>query len=225
MKILLIEDDTKISAFITKGLKEAGFNVVPLDNGTDGLTVALNEDFDAAIIDIMLPGRDGLSIIEALRGQQVNLPVLILSARRTVDDRVKGFETGGDDYLTKPFAFSELLARLQALIRRANHIVEPTSISVHDLTLDIATRKVTRDGRKIVLQPREFSLLEYLMRNVNRIVSKSMIMEHVWDYNFDPHTNVVEARMCKLRDKIDKEFEVPLIHTIRGVGYVLKVEN
>ena len=225
MKILLIEDDVKISSFITKGLKESGFSVLQAENGIDGLSLALGESFDAAVIDIMLPGRDGLSVIEELRRQQINLPVLILSAKRAVDDRVRGFETGGDDYLTKPFAFSELLARLHALIRRANHIVEPTSIRVHDLMLDIATRKVTRGEKKINLQPREFSLLEYLMRNENRIVSKSMIMEHVWDYNFDPHTNVVEARVCKLRDKIDKDFEVPLIHTIRGVGYVLKYEN
>ena len=225
MKILLIEDDQKISSFITKGLKEFGFAVVLADNGIDGLSFALNESFDAAIVDIMLPGRDGLTVIEEMRRKQLNLPVLILSAKRSVDDRVRGFETGGDDYLTKPFAFTELLARLQALIRRANHIVEPTSIKVHDLVLDIATRKVTRGDKKINLQPREFSLLEYLMRNKNRIVSKSMIMEHVWDYNFDPHTNVVEARVCKLRDKVDKDFAVPLIHTIRGVGYVLKYEN
>jgi two-component system OmpR family response regulator len=225
MRVLLIEDDIKISSFVTKGLKEAGFSVVHADNGSDGLALALNEDFDAAIVDIMLPGRDGLSVIDEMRRQQVSLPVLILSAKRSVDDRVRGFETGGDDYLTKPFAFSELLARLQALIRRANHIVEPTSIRVHDLTLDIATRKVKRGDTRINLQPREFSLLEYLMRNENRIVSKSMIMEHVWDYNFDPHTNVVEARVCKLRDKIDKGFDVPLIHTIRGVGYVLKHEG
>lgn len=225
MKILLIEDDTKISSFITKGLKESGFAVVQADNGSHGLSLGLDESFDAAVVDIMLPGRDGLSVIEDWRRQKVNLPVLILSAKRTVDDRIRGFETGGDDYLTKPFAFTELLARLQALIRRANHIVEPTSIRVHDLTLDISTRKVTRAGSKINLQPREFGLLEYLMRNENRIVSKSMIMEHVWDYNFDPHTNVVEARVCKLRDKIDKDFDVPLIHTIRGVGYVLKHDD
>ena len=224
MKILLIEDDVKISSFVTKGLKESGFFVVPAANGADGLSLALSESFDAAIIDIMLPVRDGLSVIEELRRQQVNLPVLILSAKRKVDDRIRGFETGGDDYLTKPFAFSELLARLQALIRRANHVVEPTSLRVHDLVLDISSRKVTRNDEKIILQPREFGLLEYLMRNENRIVSKSMIMEHVWDYNFDPHTNVVEARVCKLRDKVDKGFDVPLIHTVRGVGYVLKHE-
>ena len=148
--------------------------------------------------------------------------MLILSAKRSVDDRVKGFNAGGDDYLTKPFAFTELLARLQALIRRANHIVEPNSLAVDDLTIDIRTRKVMRGDKKIILQPREFSLLEYLMRNADRIVSKSMIMEHVWDYNFDPHTNVVEARVCRLREKVDKDFEIPLIHTIRGAGYVLR---
>ena len=218
MRILLVEDDIKIAAFVSKGLKEAGYVVDHYINGNDGLSAAKLESYDAGVIDIMLPGIDGLTLIEDLRSSNINLPVIILSARRSVDDRVKGFNTGGDDYLTKPFAFSELLARLQALIRRANHIVEPNNLSVHDLTIDIRSRKVSRANRKINLQPREFSLLEYLMRNENRIVSKSMIMEHVWDYNFDPHTNVVEARVCKLRDKIDKDFDTPLIHTIRGVG-------
>ena len=225
MRLLLIEDDVKIAAFVSKGLKEAGYVVDHYINGTDGLAAAKQETYDAGIIDIMLPGLDGLSIIDEMRSNNINLPVLILSAKRSVDDRVKGFETGGDDYLTKPFAFSELLARLQALIRRANHIVEPNQITVHDLSIDIRTRKVKRGEKKIILQPREFSLLEYLMRNTERIVSKSMIMEHVWDYNFDPHTNVVEARICRLRDKIDKDFELPLIHTIRGVGYVLKHDS
>ena len=224
MRILLVEDDTKIAAFVSKGLREAGYVIEHTVDGNDGLKMATQDNYDAAIVDIMLPGRDGLSLIDDLRHRKINLPVLILSAKRAVDDRVRGFETGGDDYLTKPFAFSELLARLQALIRRANHIVEPTTLTVHDLTLDLQTRKVMRGNRKINLQPREFSLLEYLMRNANRIVSKSMIMEHVWDYNFDPHTNVVEARVCKLRDKVDKEFATPLIHTIRGAGYVLKHE-
>lgn len=224
MRILLVEDDTKIASFVTKGLKEAGYVVDHFGNGIDGLAAAQTDPYDAAIIDIMLPGLDGLSVIDELRGCSINLPVLILSAKRSVDDRIKGFNTGGDDYLTKPFAFSELLARLQALIRRANHIVEASSLTVHDLSIDIQTRKVTRAEQKIVLQPREFSLLEYLMRNADRIVSKSMIMEHVWDYNFDPHTNVVEARVCRLRDKVDKGFDTPLIHTIRGVGYVLKYE-
>ena len=225
MRILLVEDDIKIAAFVSKGLKEAGYVVDHYINGNDGLSAAKLESYDAGVIDIMLPGIDGLTLIEDLRSSNINLPVIILSARRSVDDRVKGFNTGGDDYLTKPFAFSELLARLQALIRRANHIVEPNNLNVHDLTIDIRSRKVSRADRKINLQPREFSLLEYLMRNENRIVSKSMIMEHVWDYNFDPHTNVVEARVCKLRDKIDKDFDTPLIHTIRGVGYVLKHET
>ena len=222
MRILLIEDDIKIAGFIRKGMKEAGFTVEHCATGDDGLAVALGKSFDAAIIDIMLPGRDGLSIIEELRKHSINLPVLILSAKRAVDDRVKGFQTGGDDYLTKPFAFSELLARIQALIRRASNTAEPTGLTVHDLTINTLTRKVMRAGKKINLQPREFSLLEYLMRNTGRVVTKSMIIEHVWDYNFDPHTNVVEARVCRLRDKIDKEFDTALIHTIRGAGYVLK---
>ncbi len=225
MHLLLIEDDVKIASFVTKGLKEAGYVVDHFINGNDGLIAAKQESYDAGIFDIMLPGIDGLSIIDELRSDNINLPVLILSAKRSVDDRVKGFDAGGDDYLTKPFAFSELLARLQALIRRANHIVEPNNITVHDLSIDIRTRKVKRGEKKILLQPREFSLLEYLMRNSERIVSKSMIMEHVWDYNFDPHTNVVEARVCRLREKIDKDFETPLIHTIRGVGYVLKHDS
>ncbi len=222
MRVILIEDDVKIASFVIKGLKEAGYIVDHYINGSEGLAAAKQESYDAGIIDIMLPGMDGLSIIDELRSNNINLPVLILSAKRSVDDRVKGFDRGGDDYLTKPFAFSELLARLQALIRRANHIVEPNNLTVHDLSIDIRTRKVKRGEKKIILQPREFSLLEYLMRNAERIVSKSMIMEHVWDYNFDPHTNVVEARVCRLREKIDKDFEIPLIHTIRGVGYVLK---
>tara|TARA_B110000858_G_scaffold194218_1_gene248179 strand:+ start:28616 stop:29293 length:678 start_codon:yes stop_codon:yes gene_type:complete len=222
MRILLIEDDVKIAAFITKGLKEAGYIAEHHTDGNSGYSAARQNDYDAGIFDIMLPGLDGLTIIENLRSEKIQLPVLILSARRSVDDRVKGFEMGGDDYLTKPFAISELLARLQSLIRRANHIVEPNHLSVHDLTIDTQSRKVIRGDKKITLQPREFSLLEYLMRNKNRVVSKSMIMEHVWDYNFDPQTNVVEARVSHLRDKVDKEFDTPLIHTIRGVGYVLK---
>jgi two-component system OmpR family response regulator len=170
----------------------------------------------------MLPGRSGLAIIETLRREKVRTPVIILSARGAVEDRVRGLETGADDYLTKPFSFSELLARVQALIRRAGEASEPMRLSIADLSLDITTRRVVRDGRKIDLQPLEFSLLEYLMRNTGRVVSKTMIMEHVWDYNFDPRTNVVEARICRLRDKVDKGFERKLIHTVRGVGYVLK---
>jgi two-component system OmpR family response regulator len=174
------------------------------------------------VIDIMLPGMDGLAIIDELRQRRIKLPVIILSAKRSIDERVEGLEAGGDDYLTKPFSFSELLARIQALIRRANDTPEPTRITVGDLSIDLRTRLVTRADKKIALQPREFLLLEYLARNARRVVSKTMIMEHVWDYNFDPQTNVVESRICRLRDKIDKGFDTPLIHTVRGMGYVLK---
>lgn len=222
MRLLLVEDDTKIALFILNGLKEAGFAVDHMANGEDGLHMALTEPYDIAVIDLMLPKLDGLTLIEEMRKNKINTPVLILSAKRTVDDRVRGLKTGGDDYLTKPFAFSELLARVQALIRRASGISSPSSLTVGDLTLDFQTRKVVRAGQKIELQPLEFSLLEYLMRNAGQVVSKTMIMEHVWDYNFNPQTNVVEARICCLRDKIDRNFDKKLINTIRGVGYVLK---
>ena len=222
MRILLVEDDPKIASFVLKGLRAAGYAVDHAGNGEDGLHLLLTEPYDAAVIDIMLPGQSGLSIIGTLRRKKIHTPVIILSARGEVDDRVKGLETGADDYLTKPFSFSELLARIQALIRRAGEVSEPMRLSVADLSLDIVTRRVVRDGRKIELQPLEFSLLEYLMRSAGRVVSKTMIMEHVWDYNFDPRTNVVEARICRLRDKVDKEFDRKLIHTVRGVGYVLK---
>ena len=222
MRILLVEDDVKIAYFIVKGLRSAGYAVDHAPDGEEGLHLALTQPYDTAIIDIMLPKRDGLSLIEEMRARKVNTPVLILSARGSVDDRVKGLESGGDDYLTKPFAFSELLARVQALIRRAGGISDPTRLSQGDLSVNLLTREVTRGGRNIVLQPLEFSLLEYLMRNAGRIVSKTMIMEHVWDYNFDPQTNVVEARISRLRDKIDRGFEKKLIYTVRGVGYVLK---
>ena len=222
MRLLLIEDDNKIASFILQGLKEAGFAVDHAADGEDGLHLALHEPYDAVIVDLMLPKIDGLTLIDNMRKNKVSTPVLILSAKRTVDDRVKGLQTGSDDYLTKPFAFSELLARIQALIRRASGITESTGLTVADLSMNLITREVTREGRKIELQPKEFSLLEYLMRNAGRIVSKTMIMEHVWDYNFDPQTNVVESRVSKLRDKIDKEFPKKMINTVRGVGYVLK---
>jgi two-component system OmpR family response regulator len=222
MRILLVEDDIKIASFIMKGLKEAGYAIDHSADGEGGLNLALTEPYDTAIIDIMLPKRDGLSLIEEMRKSKVHTPVIILSAKGSVDDRVKGLQTGGDDYLTKPFAFSELLARVQALIRRASGSTEPTSLTAGDLTMNLLSREVSRKGKQIELQPAEFSLLEYLMRSMGRVVSKTMIMEHVWDYNFDPQTNVVEARICRLRDKIDREFEKKLIHTIRGVGYVLK---
>jgi two-component system OmpR family response regulator len=222
MRVLLVEDDIKIASFIIRGLRSAGYAVDHAPDGEEGLYLVLTQPYDIAIIDIMLPKRDGLSLIEHMRAKKVNTPVMILSAKGSVDDRVKGLETGGDDYLTKPFAFSELLARVQALIRRAGGISDPTRLSVGDLSVNLLTREVARGGRNIVLQPLEFSLLEYLMRNAGRIVSKTMIMEHVWDYNFDPQTNVVEVRISRLRDKIDKGFAKKLIHTIRGAGYVLK---
>ncbi len=222
MRLLLVEDDLKIVSFLMKGLKSAGFAVDHVGDGEQGLMMALMEPYDAAIIDLMLPKLDGLSLIEELRRKKCNMPILVLSAKRSVDDRVRGLQSGSDDYLTKPFAFSELLARLQALIRRANGQTEPTRLQVGDLCLDIQTRKVNRAEKFIDLQPLEFSLLEYLMRNAGRVVSKTMIMEHVWDFNFDPQTNVVEVRICRLRDKVDKGFAQKLIQTIRGVGYVIR---
>jgi two-component system OmpR family response regulator len=222
MRILVVEDDVKIASFITKGLKAAGFAVDHAADGEEGLHRAFTEPYDTAIVDLMLPKLDGLSLIERMRKEKIRTPVIILSAKGSIDDRVKGLQTGSDDYLTKPFAFSELLARVQALIRRASGLSEPTRLTVGDLSMNLLTREVTKKDRKIDLQPIEFSLLEYLMRNPGRVVSKTMIMEHVWNYNFDPQTNVVEARVCRLRDKIDRDFDRKLIHTVRGVGYVLK---
>ena len=225
MRILLVEDDQKIALFIIKGLKAEGFAVDHAANGEDGLHLALTEPYDAAVIDIMLPKLDGLALIERMRQAKNKIPVIILSAKDTVDDRVAGLQTGGDDYLTKPFAFSELLARIQALIRRSTDQDEPTRLVVGDLSMNLITREVVRSEKTIDLQPLEFSLLEYLMRNAGRVVSKTMIMEHVWDYYFDPQTNVVESRIYKLREKIDKNFATKLIQTVRGVGYVLKPET
>ncbi len=225
MRILLIEDDQVIADFIQKGMKEAGFSIDLFDDVLVGLNDALTQDYDVGILDLMLPGLDGLSILDRLRQEKKGLPIIILSAKRTVDDRITGLRHGGDDYLIKPFSFSELLARVESLLRRAQHVVEPTSLSFHDLTLDLLARTVVRSGTKIDLQPKEFTLLEYMIRNAGHVVSKTMIMERVWDYNFDPGTNVVEARISKLREKMDKGFEVPLIHTVRGLGYVLKRNN
>jgi two-component system, OmpR family, response regulator len=224
MRVLVVEDDATIASFVAKGLREAGFAVDVAADGDLGLQLALHEPYDAAVLDVMLPGRDGLGVIEELRRRRVNVPVLILSARHSVDDRVKGLQAGGDDYLTKPFAFSELLARVQALIRRSKGSPEPTRLSVGNLSLDLASRRVERAGRPLDLRPREFALLEYLMRNAGRVVSKTMIMEHVWNYSFDPRTNVVDVLVFRLRERVDKDFEPKLIHTVRGVGYVLKVE-
>jgi two-component system, OmpR family, response regulator len=222
MRILLVEDDVKVVSWVTRGLMEAGFAVDLAADGEEGLQRALSETYDTAIVDIMLPKLDGLSLIEELRRQKVSTPILILSAKRSVDDRVQGLQRGSDDYLTKPFALSELLARVQALIRRATATSEPNSLVVGDLTLDLITRVVRRGDKEIPLQPKEFALLEYLARNAGKVVSRTMIMEHVWDYNFDPMTNVVDARICKLRDKIDKDFGTKLLHTVWGAGYVLK---
>lgn len=222
MRILLIEDDRVIADFIQKGMKEAGFTIDHIDDGVRGLDALLYDSYDLAILDLMLPRLDGLSVIDQLRERKRNLPILILSAKRSVDERVDGLRHGGDDYLTKPFSFSELLARVDSLLRRSQKITEPSSLSFQDLSIDLLARTARRAGKKIDLQPKEFALLEYLMRNSGNVVSKTMIMERVWDYNFDPGTNVVEARISKLREKVDKDFEKPLIHTIRGLGYVLR---
>jgi two-component system, OmpR family, response regulator len=225
MRILLVEDDVKLASFIQKGLKSAGFAVDHTPDGEEGLELALGETYDAAIVDIMLPKRDGLSLIDELRRHNVKMPVIILSAKRSVDDRIKGLQRGSDDYLVKPFAFAELLARVQALIRRASGTSEPTSLMVGELCMDLLTREVRRGKKKIDLPHLDFALLEYLMRNAGRVVSKTMIMEHVWDYNFDPMTNVVEVRVCRLRDRIDKGSEKKLIHTVYGAGYVIKEDS
>jgi len=222
MRVLLVEDDRQTALFVSKGLRQEGFAVDHSENGKDGLHLALTESYDAAVIDIMLPKLDGLTLIDEMRRNGIQSPVIVLSAKSSVDDRIKGLQAGGDDYLVKPFAFSELVARLHALIRRATRADGPTTLSVGNLILDLAKRKVFRKSIEIELQPKEFALLEYLMRNAGRVVSKTMIMEHVWDYNFDPRTTVVESRICRLRDKVDRPFGNDLIHTIRGVGYVLE---
>ncbi len=222
MRILVVEDDRKIASFISKGLKEAGFAVDVAPDGVDGLHLGTTEPYDVAIVDIMLPGLDGLSLIERLREKRIAAPVIILSAKRSVDDRVRGLQSGGDDYMTKPFSFSELLARVQALIRRSTRVSEPSKLCAGDLTVDLLTREVIRGDRDISLPAREFALLEYLIRNKGRILSKTSILEHVYDYSFDPQTNVVDVLVCRLRNKIDKDFSNKMIHTVRGMGYVLK---
>src|ERR1700726_3377761 len=216
MRILVVEDDKKIASFVQNGLRQAGFAVDHASNGDEGLHLALTVPYDAAVVDVMLPVRDGLSMIEQIRQHKINTPVIILSAKRTVDERVYGLQAGGDDYMTKPFAFSELLARIQGLIRRATGTVEPTRLNTGELTIDLLSRKVTQAGRQIDLQPREFALLEYLMRNAGRVVSKTMILEHIWDYSFDPQTNLVDVLVCRLRNKLDKEGAKKSIQTVRG---------
>ena len=222
MRLLVVEDDPKLASFIVKGFKESGFAVDHYADGSEGLTYALTEPYAAAIIDIMLPGLDGLSLVQEMRKQKVMTPVLILSAKATVDDRVRGLRSGGDDYLAKPFAFDELLARVQALVRRGTGTAEPSTLTCGDLTLDLMSRKVSRAGTPIELQAREFALLEFLMRNTGRVVTKTMILSHIWDYSFDPQTNVVDVLVCRLRNKIDKGFDKKLIKTLRGMGYVLE---
>ncbi len=222
MRALLVEDDATIADFVVRGLREAGFVVDHVSDGDVGLTTATQQAYDVAIVDLMLPKRDGLSLIETLRTRGVTTPVLILSARRSVDDRVRGLQAGGDDYLTKPFAFAELLARVQALVRRATRSPEPTTLTVADVVMDLLSRRVTRGGKTLDLRPREFTLLEFLMRHAGHVVSKTMILSHVWEYNFDPQTNVVDVLVSRLREKIDRPFEAKLLHTVRGVGYVLR---
>ena len=218
----MVEDDATIAEFVARGLREAGFAVDHAPDGDAGLDAAIAMPYDVAVVDVMLPKRDGLALIDDLRKRGVATPVLILSARREIDDRVRGLQAGGDDYLTKPFAFAELLARVQALVRRATRAPEPTTLTVDDLTLDLLTRRVARGATAIDLRPREFALLEYLMRNSGRVVSKTMILSHVWEYNFDPQTNIVDVLVSRLREKIDRPFEKKLLHTVRGVGYVLR---
>jgi two-component system OmpR family response regulator len=222
MKILLVEDDQKITSFIVNGFKQAGFAVDSASDGETGLHLALSHAYDAAIVDIMIPRIDGLTLIEEIREKKVYTPVIILSARRSVDDRIKGLQTGGDDYLVKPFAFSELLARVQALIRRSGFTPQMERLAVGDLCLDLSTRQVYRGSEKIDLKAKELALLEYLLRNQGRVVSKTMILEHVWDYSFDPQTNVVDVLICRLRNRVDRQHDMKLIHTIRGIGYVIK---
>ena len=223
VRVLVVEDDASIAEFIATGLGAEGHVVDRAANGIDGLDLAREQAYDVAIIDVMLPRLDGLSLVNALRRAGIQTPVLFLSARHSVDDRVRGLQSGGDDYLTKPFAFAELVARLQALARRGQAVLAPTRLGVGDLTLDPMTRRVERGGVHIELRPREYALLEFLMRQPGKVVSKAMIVSHVWDYSFDSGTNAVDVLVYRLREKIDKPFPVKLLHNVRGIGYVLKV--
>ena len=226
MRILVVEDDKDVAGFVVRGLKEAGNVVEHADNGLDGLFMAVGEPFDAVILDRMLPGGiDGLKILETLRGQKNTAPVLILSALADVNERVKGLKAGGDDYLTKPFAFAELLARVEALVRRGKADTPTTKLVVEDLEMDLLARQVKRAGQKIDLQPREFRLLEYLMRHAGQVVTRTMLLEGVWDYHFDPQTNVIDVHVSRLRQKVDKPFPISLIQTIRNAGYTLRAER
>ena len=225
MRILVVEDDRDVAGFIIKGLREAGHLAEHASNGRDGLLAATSHDFDAIILDRMLPGGiDGLGVLEMLRGQDNHTPVMFLSAMAQVDDRVRGLKAGGDDYLTKPFAFSELLARVEALARRRRAAGPETRLQVGDLEMDLLSRSVRRRSTKIDLQPREFMLLEYLMRHAGQVVTRTMLLEGVWDYHFDPQTNVIDVHVSRLRQKIDKPFGTPLLHTVRSSGYMLRAE-
>ncbi|MCH4089862.1 winged helix-turn-helix domain-containing protein [Acetobacter sp.] len=226
MRVLLVEDDPTVRGFVAKGLSETGHLVEQADNGKDGLFLAVSEKFDVVILDRMLPGGiDGLRILETLRSQANATPVLILSALADVDDRVAGLKAGGDDYLTKPFAFSELLARVEALGRRGRNESAPqTKLEISGLEMDLLSRTVKREGQKIDLQPREFRLLEFLMRHAGQVVTRTMLLEGVWDYHFDPQTNVIDVHVSRLRQKVDKPFELPLIHTVRNAGYMLRAD-
>ncbi|MGB0721821.1 MAG: winged helix-turn-helix domain-containing protein [Gammaproteobacteria bacterium] len=224
MKILHIEDDESTAAYVAKGLREAGHSADHATTGPEGLGRAMEEEYDILVVDRMLPGLDGLSLIRAMREAGRKTPVLVLSALGDVDDRVEGLRAGGDDYLVKPFAFSELLARLEALARRADADTAETVLRVADLEMDLLARSVKRSGQAIALQPREFRLLEYFMRNAGRVLTRTMLLEHVWDYHFDPQTNVIDVHVSRLRSKVDKGFDQPLIHTVRGAGYVLRDE-
>jgi two-component system OmpR family response regulator len=221
MRILIIEDDASVAEYIAKGLKESGYTVDHASDGKDGLALALSENYDLFIIDRMLPFLDGLSIIQKIRSEDLKSPVLILSALGEVDDRVKGLKAGGDDYLAKPFAFAELLARVEALLRRHESSVTQTRLKVADLEMDLLAHKVSRGGKVLTLQPREYRLLEYLMKHAGQVVTRTMLLENVWDYHFDPQTNVIDVHVSRLRQKIDKEFDRPLLNTIRGAGYML----
>lgn len=219
----MVEDDRKIASFVSSGLKQSGFAVDHCADGEEAYALASATPYDAAIVDVMLPKLDGISLVQSLRREGVKTPVIFLSAKGSVEDRVKGLQAGGDDYVAKPFSFAELLARVQAIIRRATQSgAEPTKLSAGDLSLDLLTREVTRAGQKIELQPREFALLEYLMRNAGKVVTKALILEHIFDYSFDPQTNVVDVLVHRLRGKVDKEFPKKLIQTYRGIGYALK---
>lgn len=222
MRILLIEDDDAVASLVQSGLTQSGFCVDCAADGETGLSMALSQSYDAAVVDIMLPKLDGLALIREARSRNVRTPMIILSARGAVEDRVTGLHDGGDDYLTKPFAMSELTARIEALLRRTHIDANPVSLTVGDLSMDLLKHEVKRAGKVLDIQPREYTLLEYLMRNVGIVISKNMIMQQVWHYNFDPQTNIVDVLVCRLRTKIDKDFEFKMLHTVRGAGYILK---